>query len=104
MFSRDVERKRNNSKAAGNSNNNDVERQNNDFQQNVGLFGIETIPMKRKVHRLVKSSISSTESEKYHQEEEIINIASFVFTTSSIPGKFQIKKARELFIHFARKN
>ncbi len=95
-------RKKNNGNVAGNNNNNgtrdDFEIQNNDFQQKVGLFGVETIPMKRKIHKLVKSSTPSTETEKYYQEEEIIDIASFVFTTSPIPGKFQVQKAKQLQI------
>ena len=65
----------------------DDEKSNNQDQNQSrkGIFGIQSIPLKQKIDTLTG------------QVEEV-NISSFIFTTSPIPGKFQIEKARRLQI------
>ena len=55
-----------------------------DTSEDLGLFGITSIPMKKAV-------------KTFYGEEETC-ICSYLFTTTPIAGKFQIQKARELGI------
>jgi len=52
--------------------------------EDMGLFGITSLPMKREI--------------KTFYGKEDIHISSYIFTTSPIAGKFQIQKARNLKI------
>ncbi len=69
-------------------------------EQDKGIFGIESIPMKRKIKTL--KSISTNDQQQIDQagddHVDVIEISSFIFTTSPIPGKFQVDKAKELRI------
>jgi len=80
-------KRKHNSNVENNSSNNNHHDDDDDTVS--GLFGVTSIPMKRKI----KSSNCDGDTDVIE-----INVSSFIFTTSSIPGKFQIQKAKELGI------
>jgi ribonuclease Z len=54
-------------------------------EQSRGIYGVTTIPLKQTLQTL-------------NSKEVDIHIASYIFSTPKVPGKFQVKKAKELGI------